>query len=140
MAMLLADHRSLRLVVLNSCEGARGSELDIFSSTAAILVRRGIPAVLAMQYEITDRAAITLSKVFYEALAKGIPVDRAVSEARKTISLAAGTTVEWGTPVLYMRSPNGVLFDLSADVKTPSKPSPAKPPPLVKSEEFSLLS
>jgi hypothetical protein len=40
---LLADHRSLRLVILNSCEGARGSERDLFSSTASILVRRGLP-------------------------------------------------------------------------------------------------
>jgi len=109
---LLADHRTLRLVVLNSCEGARGSEKDIFSSTAAILVRRGVPAVLAMQYEITDRAAIELSRAFYEALADSLPVDMAVSEARKAISLGVVNTVEWGTPVLYMRSPNGVLFDL----------------------------
>jgi hypothetical protein len=55
LGMLLADHRSLRLVVLNSCEGAHGSEYDIFSSTASILVQQGIPAVLAMQYEITDQ-------------------------------------------------------------------------------------
>src|SRR5713101_2066212 len=109
---LLADHRSLRLVILNSCEGARGSTQDVFSSTSAILVRRGIPAVLAMQYEITDRAAIELSRAFYEALADSLPVDMAVSEARKAISLGVVNTVEWGTPVLYMRSPNGVLFDL----------------------------
>jgi len=109
---LLTDHSSLRLVVLNSCEGARGSELDIFSSTAAILVRRGIPAVLAMQYEITDEAAIVLSRTFYEALADGWPIDAAVGEARKAISLELENTVEWGTPVLYMRSPDGVLFDL----------------------------
>ncbi|HYU71271.1 MAG TPA: CHAT domain-containing protein, partial [Ktedonobacteraceae bacterium] len=32
---LLADHRSLSLVVLNSCDGARGSEHNIFSSTAS---------------------------------------------------------------------------------------------------------
>lgn len=110
---LLADHRSLGLVVLNSCEGARGSEHNIFSSTASILVRRGIPAVLAMQYEITDRAAIELSRAFYEALADGMPVDMAVSEARKAISLGVANTVEWGTPVLYMRSPDGVLFDIA---------------------------
>jgi len=124
---LLADHRSLRLVVLNSCEGARGSEYDIFSSTAAILVRRGIPAVLAMQYEITDRAAIELSRAFYEALADGMPVDMAVSEARKAISLGVGNSVEWGTPILYMCSPDGVLFDITqkpTDVKTPSTRSP----------------
>ena len=107
---LLADHRSLRLVVLNACEGARGSEHDIFSSSATILVRRGIPAVLAMQYEITDRAAIELSRAFYEALADGMPVDTAVSEARKAISFGITNTLEWGTPVLYTRSPDGVLF------------------------------
>ena len=114
---LLADHRSLRLVVLNSCEGARGSSHDIFSSTASILVRRGLPAVLAMQYEITDQAAIGFSRAFYEALADGTPVDMAVSEARKAISIGIGNTVEWGTPVLYMRSSDGVLFDL---IKKPS--------------------
>jgi len=107
---LLSDHYPLRLVVLNACEGARGSKRDVFSSTAAILVRRGIPAVLAMQYEITDRAAIELSRAFYEALADGMPVDAAVGEARKAISLDIANTVEWGTPVLHMRSPDGVLF------------------------------
>jgi formylglycine-generating enzyme required for sulfatase activity len=109
---LLADHRSLRLALLNACEGARGSERDVFSSTATILVRRGIPAVLAMQYEVTDRAAIEVARAFYEALADGWSVDAAVAEARKAVSLAVANTVEWGTPVLYMRSPDGLLFNV----------------------------
>lgn len=109
---LLADHHSLRLVILNSCESARGNERDLFSSTAAVLVRRGLPAVLAMQDEITDRAAIELSRAFYEALADGYPVDAAVAEARKAVSLAVTNTLEWGTPVLYMRAPQGVIFRL----------------------------
>lgn len=96
---LLADHHSLRLALLNACEGARSSERDIFSSTGAILVRRGLPAVLAMQYEITDAAAVEFSRSFYEALAESMPVDAAVVEARKAISLAVNNTVEWGTPV-----------------------------------------
>lgn len=121
LARLLADHRALRLVLLNSCEGARSSEYDIFSSTAAILVRRGIPAVLAMQYEITDRAAIELSRAFYEALADGMPVDTAVAVARKAISIAVTNSLEWGTPVLYMRSPDGILFR----VKSETFPSPS---------------
>jgi formylglycine-generating enzyme required for sulfatase activity len=109
---LLADHRSLRLALLNACEGARGSERDVFSSTATILVRRGIPAVLAMQYEVTDRAAIEVARAFYEALADGWSVDAAVAEARKAVSLAVANTVEWGTPVLCMRSPDGLLFNV----------------------------
>jgi CHAT domain len=39
LARLLDGHRDLRLVFLNSCEGARGSEGDPFSGTAATLVR-----------------------------------------------------------------------------------------------------
>ncbi|MEZ4769130.1 MAG: SUMF1/EgtB/PvdO family nonheme iron enzyme [Caldilineales bacterium] len=114
---LLADHWTLRLAILNACEGARGSDHDLFSSTASILVQRGLPAVLAMQYEITDRAAVELSRAFYEALADGLPVDAAVAEARKAVSLAISNTVEWGTPVLTMRAPDGVLFTLEADTK-----------------------
>ncbi len=112
LARLLADHHALRLIVLNSCEGARSSKHDIFSSTAAILVKQSVSAVLAMQYEITNTAAIELSRVFYEALAEGLPVDMAVAEARKAISIAVTDTLEWGTPILYMRSPDGVLFNL----------------------------
>jgi CHAT domain len=107
---LLADHRPLRLAVLNSCLGARGSGRDVFSSTASILVRRGVPAVIAMQYEISDRAAIEFARSLYEAVADGTPVDAAVAEARKAISFASAGSVEWGTPVLHMRSSDGVLF------------------------------
>jgi uncharacterized membrane protein HdeD (DUF308 family) len=98
-------------VFLNSCEGARGSESDAFSSTAATLVRRGIPAVVAMQYEITDRAAIEFSRDFYEALADSLPVDAAVTEARAAVSM--DSMLEWGTPVLYMHSPDGRVFDVA---------------------------
>ena len=54
LGLLLAEHTSLRLVVLNSCDTARASAGDRFSSTASVIVRRGIPAVVAMQYEISD--------------------------------------------------------------------------------------
>jgi outer membrane protein assembly factor BamD (BamD/ComL family) len=123
---LLANHACLRLVLLNSCEGAKGSERDVFSSTAATLVRRGIPAVLAMQDEITDDAAIEFARQFYEALADGMPVDGAMAEARMALSFAVTNTVEWGTPVLYMRTPDGVLFRLTEATRTDA-PTPALP-------------
>ncbi len=110
---LLARERSLRLAVLNACQGAHSAGHDIFSSTASILVRRGLPAVVAMQYEITDAAAIEFARTFYRAMASGVPVDAAVTDARNAISVAINNTVEWGTPVLFMRSPDGTLFDVT---------------------------
>ena len=41
-----------------------------------------------------------------------MPIDASVGEARKAISVSARNSVEWGTPVLHMRSPDGVLFTI----------------------------
>lgn len=114
LARMLADQNSLRLCVLNSCEGATSGAHDSFSSTAATLVHRGIPAVIAMQYDITDEAAIQMAESFYAALAGGLPVDAALAEARKGISFALPGSLEWGTPVLFMRADDGRIFDIDA--------------------------
>jgi hypothetical protein len=108
---LLYDHRSLRLAVLNACEGARGDRADPFAGTAQSLVQQGIPAVIAMQFEITDTAAIVFAQALYEAVADGYPLDAATAEARKAIH-AHGNGVEWGTPVLYLRALDGRIFDV----------------------------
>ncbi len=108
---LLHDKRSLRLAVLNACEGARNSLADPFAGTAQTLVQHGIPAVIAMQFEITDQAAITFAHEFYLALTEGLAIESALAEARLTI-LSQDYGVEWGTPVLYMRAIDGHIFDV----------------------------
>ncbi len=126
LARMLGDHMPLRLAVLNACEGAKGSSHDLFSSTAASILRMGTPAVVAMQYEITDRGAIEFSRAFYQAVADGNPVDVAMSAARQ--AMAVGGTLEWGTPVLMMRSPDGRIFDVRRTRSRKPPPSTAKPP------------
>jgi hypothetical protein len=112
---LLGDQHTLRLAVLNACQGAQGHEGDIFSSIASVLVRRGLPAVLAMQYEISDEAAIEFTTSFYQALVANLPIDAAVSEARKAISLAITGSLEWGTPALFMRAPDGIIWKVDKE-------------------------
>jgi hypothetical protein len=120
LAGYMRDEKSLQLVVLNSCEGARGSHVDPFSGVASALLRCGIPAVVGMQAEITDEAAITFSDRLYTALAQGFPIDAAIGQSRRAI-FAAGKDVEFGTPVLFMRVTDGRIFDITG---------PAPPPPL----------
>ena len=122
-ATYLTDHLPLRLVVLNACQGAQGSADDILSSTASTLILRGIPAVVAMQYKISDLAAIEFAQGFYGSLANGLPVDAAVAEARKKVN-SMDYTVEWGTPVLHMQSSDGRLFDLNAVPPLAAEPAP----------------
>jgi CHAT domain-containing protein len=115
--IVLNDHRPMRLAVLNACEGARSSDSDPFAGVAASLVRRGLPAVVAMQFEITDDAAVTFAEHFYEALTLGYPVDATTALARQGI-YASGNDVEWGTPVLFMRAADGRIFDVPAEARS----------------------
>ena len=117
--ILLHDQPDLRLVFLNACDGAKGGRSDSFAGVAQQLVQQGVPAVVAMQFPISDRAALTLSREFYRALAAGYPVDAAVGEARKAI-FGLGESLEWGTPVLFSRSEENRLID----VVEPAPPCP----------------
>ena len=129
LARLLGDHNPLRVVLLNSCEGGQSSG-DVFSSTASTLVRSGIPCVVAMQYEITDAAAIEFARTFYESLADGLPTETAVSDARKSITFSRQDSLEWGTPVIFTHAPDGVLFTLAETAAVPPEPaSPTQPAP-----------
>jgi hypothetical protein len=80
----------------------------------------GIPAVVAMQFEITDDAAITFAHSLYEAVADGYHLDAAMAEARNAVR-DEPNPVEWATPVLYLRAPDGRIFDL------PARPAPSVP-------------
>ena len=108
---------STKLVVLNACQSAASSSTQPMVGLAPNLVRRGLPAVVAMQYSIYDDTAIKFSREFYRALAVGFPVDTAISEARRGIYIDCGAeTRDWGTPVLFMRSPDGVLLKLTKPI------------------------
>jgi CHAT domain/Kelch motif/Galactose oxidase, central domain len=102
-----------RLVVLNSCSSGETGAHDLFSGTAAVLVRSGISAVAAMQFAVSDAAAIAFARGFYTALARGRAVDEAARSGRISI-LGVPRTLEWITPVLYVRGEATHLFTVSA--------------------------
>jgi tetratricopeptide (TPR) repeat protein len=105
---LLHNEPTLQLALLNACEAGKGSQMDPFAGVAQSLVRRQIPAVIAMQTVITDTAAKIFAHEFYRALADGYPVDKALTEARVAIFLQ-DNQYEWAIPVLFMRAADGRL-------------------------------
>lgn len=129
---LISSSPQLRLVVLNACESAVSGSEGFFSSTAAKLMREGVPAVVAMQYEITDDAALAFSSSFYEGLARGIPVDRAVMLARESVKMTM-RTLEWATPVLFLASDETRVFALPEAAVRENQP--LVPPPRAGSHE-----
>lgn len=112
-----------RLVVLNSCQSGASGTLDLFSGTAAALAHNGIHAVAAMQYSISDDAAIAFARGFYKALAHGRGIDEAVRSGRIGILGLSRGTLEWITPVLYLRGEDTHLFDIAPMPEVPVAPT-----------------
>jgi HEAT repeat protein/tRNA A37 threonylcarbamoyladenosine biosynthesis protein TsaE len=109
LGLLIRNTRSARLVVLNACESARNGWPGSFSTVAGALISADVPAVVAMQFPISDQAALAFSRAFYTALTQGDDLVRAVARGRRQIHHAISVTGsslihEWGTPVLYLGS------------------------------------
>jgi hypothetical protein len=114
-----------RLVVLNSCKSGRSGASDLFSSTAATLVKRGIDAVAAMQFTVSDAGATKFARGFYSALANGHGIGDAIGAGRVGLRGTPGS-LEWVTPVLYVRDDAATLFRITSP-PPPAAPLPAQP-------------
>jgi len=102
-----------RLAVLNACQTATASSAQSLRGLSPRILQRNLSAVVAMQFPIPEEAALIFSREFYRSLALGYPVDAAIAEARRGIFLdVGGSARDWGTPVLYMRSLDGRIFDV----------------------------
>ncbi|HKP92058.1 MAG TPA: CHAT domain-containing protein, partial [Thermoleophilaceae bacterium] len=106
---ILSDHHTLRLAVINACEGARVA--DEWGGIAGSLMQYGLPAVIAMQFEISDDAALSFARCFYTSVARSHPVDEALADARRGM-FADGYGLEWATPVMFTSVSDCRLFDV----------------------------
>ena len=117
MKALFIGHKP-RLIFLHACEGA-ASALESFKNTARELVYADIPAVVAMQYEISNSDAGLFARKFYEQIGEGKEIDEAVKVGR----LALGSSFppwqhrRFGTPVVYLQSQKAIIIPKAAEVK-----------------------
>lgn len=117
---VLLQNRSVRLVVLTACESSVDGEQDTSSGEAIMgiaprLVSVGIPAVVGMQFKVPYRTAVAFTREFFELLlVKAEPLDTAVTEARIGTYFDHDDKVFWAIPVLFMRSPDGVIWQPAA--------------------------
>jgi hypothetical protein len=110
-ANFFLGNSKLGLAVLNSCQGAAVSSHQVFAGIAPNLVRRGIPAIIAMQYSILDSTAKLFADEFYRTLALDWPLDAAIQSTRNAISIEVGLDKrDFATPVLYMRAKDGIIM------------------------------
>jgi tetratricopeptide (TPR) repeat protein len=97
------------LVVLNSCLSAFVSSTESgtvteFGNIARMLVHKGVPYTLGMQFEVPDNAALVLSRALYDFLLQEHSVEEAVMHTRRALEEPGKlSNPHWmtGIPVLY---------------------------------------
>ncbi len=102
----LLVNNGIRMAVFNSCRGVYTATSDPASETGNLteaLLRRGVPAVLAMAERIPDDVALTLSRLFYRNLRQRSPIDLSLSRARQGLLSSYGSNqLYWALPILYL--------------------------------------
>lgn len=110
-------NRPTRLVFLNACETALGTQEDTARNSVAVeLMRYGLSAVIATQFKMPANRAHRFASLVYGAIANGLPLYEAMFDGRSTMEdkQNGGRFVDWGIPVLYAMDPHSVLYQAPA--------------------------
>ena len=90
-----------RLVVLASCQSA-----GVVAALGPRLAEAGVPAVLAMQGNVTMQTVDQFMPVFFQELQRDGQLDRAIAVARGAVR----ERPDWWMPVLFMRLKSGRIW------------------------------
>jgi hypothetical protein len=105
--MLSQLARRPTLVVLASCQSAGDEAETVLNALGPQLLRAGIPAVLAMQGNISMIAIARMLPVFWRELQRDGQIDRAIAAARAV----ARDLPDWWRPVLFSRLRDGRIWE-----------------------------
>jgi CHAT domain-containing protein/SIR2-like protein len=101
-----------RLVYLASCQSAgagvnrHSEDRGVLAALGPRLAEVGVPAVVAMQGNITMTTAAEFTRAFFESLDEDGLVDRATAVARAAVRKRP----DWSVPALFMRLKSGRLW------------------------------
>jgi hypothetical protein len=116
-----------RLVFLQACEGAADSVYGLRSVASTFVYEHDVPAVVAMQYEISNEQAEVFATSFYRELADGCDIDVAVRAGRESLGkMEFGSRKIWGhrgfaTPVAFLWSEKAIVGPARSQRKDDSR-------------------
>lgn len=107
---LFRDYDGIRLAVLDiRNELQQQVTRPPFVAVAHSLIRRGLPAAIAVHSEMSTLATITFMDELYTQIANWQPINTVVASARRSVHLEEQSH-SWGLPVLISRVSDGYLF------------------------------
>lgn len=137
----LPPEERVRLVVLHLCEPSPLDFEATFERLAPALVRQGIPAVIAMQYPLSEEAEGRFVEQLYKGLAERQSIEEAVQGARNDLFTKFEEDRLFGSPVLYMQSVDSQLLAPAAGGEAGAKAGPSSflAPPIPARSTLDLL-
>ena len=126
LSAVLQQAESVKLAFLNACLAGQVDSTRPFAGIAHQLLQTGLPAVIAMRYEILNRPAVTFAESVYEALVTGPcrgHIDAAVSMARNNLYINDPNRVDYATPILWLNAESGRIMRFEDDEQTRGSPS-----------------
>jgi tetratricopeptide (TPR) repeat protein len=120
MAQKLFAGTSVQCAFISGCQTGKAPPINAVGGICQGLVKEKVPLAIGWAASIADDLATELARVFYDTLARGETVDRALVVARQAITEACEERAEpaWTLPVLYSSTTQSLVFD----------PDPARPP------------
>ena len=129
---VLQQAESVKLIFINACLAGRVDSTRPFAGIAHQLLQSGLPAVIAMRYEILDRSAASFASGVYEALVSDQGrghIDAAVSIARNNLYINDPNQVDYATPILWLNAEDGRILPIDDGQRSPESTSPHSLPP-----------
>jgi ligand-binding sensor domain-containing protein len=107
------ETKTPKLVFLNACRTADGGDIAGLAGLAeTLVVEAKLAAVVGMGYPISEHAARVFVRAFYQTLERVGQVDHAVAVGREAVYVEmTASRRDWGVPRLYVRIPEGIIFD-----------------------------
>ncbi|MBK8987472.1 MAG: CHAT domain-containing protein [Chloroflexi bacterium] len=135
--------RRTGLVILQACESGALSQKHPFVGVAATISQQNVPAVVAMQYEVSNSTAKRFIEGFYKSFIEDYYVDRAVQRGRHQITLGPTrfNKRDFATPVVFLSVDNGKVFHFEELPSSQSLSSPQQlPKPIIpREDDFSQI-
>ncbi|MBN1485554.1 MAG: CHAT domain-containing protein [Chloroflexia bacterium] len=90
----------INLAVVSSCQSSLIQQGSVFGGLGPGLIQSGVPAVIAMQLDITSGSALKFAASLYGKLLQGVSLPAAIGAGRKAVFRQN----EWYIPTLWLRS------------------------------------
>ena len=113
-------HKLPRLIVLASCQSAGAGHENALAALGPQLAAIGVPAVLAMQGNISMETVEQFAPAFFRELTRHGQIDRALAVARSMVQAQH----DFWVPVLFLRSESGKIWHIVQGVTRSRRPVP----------------